>query len=146
MSLFKPDAPAPPNPIATSAAQTGTNVATGVANAFLNNVNQITPGGSLNYDPTGSYDWRDPVSGVNYTIPRFTATQLLSPTSQQIQENSTGAQINMSALANERSNALRQLLGSSINYGGAPAAGDPDRFFFGIPDPVLDIGGTGEQQ
>ena len=41
--MSKPDPPTPPNPIATAAAQTGTNVSTGVANAFLNNVNQNTP-------------------------------------------------------------------------------------------------------
>ena len=53
--MSKPDPPTPPNPYQTAAAQTGTNVSTGVANAFLNNVNQITPEGSLNYDVTGNY-------------------------------------------------------------------------------------------
>ena len=45
--VSKPDPPTPPNPYQTAAAQTGTNVSTGVANAFLNNVNQNTPEGSL---------------------------------------------------------------------------------------------------
>ena len=47
--MSKPDPPTPPNPYATAAAQTGTNVATGVANAYLNNVNQVTPQGNLTY-------------------------------------------------------------------------------------------------
>ena len=59
----------PPNPYQTAAAQTGTNVSTGVANAFLNNVNQNTPEGSLRYDVTGNYDWRDPSTGQTYSIP-----------------------------------------------------------------------------
>jgi len=36
VSFLFGDQPQPPNPIATAAAQTGTNVSTGVANAFLN--------------------------------------------------------------------------------------------------------------
>ena len=63
MGLFKPDPPTPPNPYQTAAAQTGTNVATGVANAFLNNVNQSNPQGSLNYDVSGTYSWQDPSTG-----------------------------------------------------------------------------------
>ena len=49
------DSPDPPNPFYTAAAQTGANVSTAVANANLNNVNQVTPQGSLNYANTGNY-------------------------------------------------------------------------------------------
>jgi len=42
-------APEPPDPKETSAAQTGTNVATAIANAVLQNPNQTTPWGSLTY-------------------------------------------------------------------------------------------------
>ena len=42
--------PAPPNPVDTARASTSTNVGTSIANAFLNNTNQITPDGSLRYD------------------------------------------------------------------------------------------------
>ena len=73
--MSKPDPPTPPNPYQTAAAQTGTNVSTGVANAFLNNVNQNTPQGSLSYDVTGNHDWSDPSTGQTYSIPRFTSTQ-----------------------------------------------------------------------
>ena len=84
--MSKPDPPTPPNPIATAAAQTGTNVSTAVANAFLNNVNQNTPDGSLSYDVTGNHAWTDPSTGQTYKIPTFTATQTLSPTGQQLKE------------------------------------------------------------
>lgn len=51
--MGKPKSPAPPDPKATAAAQTGTNVSTAVANAMLNNVDQITPDGSLTYRQRG---------------------------------------------------------------------------------------------
>lgn len=46
--------PEAPDPKETAAAQTSTNIGTAVANAHLNNVNQITPDGSLTYAQTGS--------------------------------------------------------------------------------------------
>ena len=53
--MGKPSAPEPPDPRETSAAQTGTSVATSLANAILQNPNQSTPYGSLTYDfGTGS--------------------------------------------------------------------------------------------
>ena len=77
--MGKPSAPTPPNPYATASAATSTNVATAIANANLGNVNQVTPQGNLDYSNTGNYDFTDPVSGANYSIPQFTATQTLSP-------------------------------------------------------------------
>ena len=81
--MSKPDAPTPPNPVATAAASTSTNVGTAVANAFLNNTNQITPEGELRYDPTGSYTWHDPYTGMDVNIPTFTATQLRRSSSRR---------------------------------------------------------------
>lgn len=53
--------------------------------AFLNNVNQVTPSGSLHYDVTGST--RDTYGNW---IPRFTATQKLSPELQKLYDQSLG--------------------------------------------------------
>lgn len=47
-----PSAPAPPNPVETSNAQTASNIATAQANAALNRVNQYTPWGNLEYTRT----------------------------------------------------------------------------------------------
>jgi len=125
--LSKPDPPQPPNPIETARASTSTNVATGVANAFLNNVNQVTPQGSLNYNATGNYGWTDPVTGQTYQIPTFTATQTLSPTQQAIQAQQEAAQMNMAGMANAQSGRVSGLLSSPFTPGGnAPAAGDPN--------------------
>ncbi len=56
MSWFTGSPPQPPNPIATGAAQTGTNIGTAIANANLNNTNQVTPQGGLTYDQTSTYN------------------------------------------------------------------------------------------
>lgn len=48
-----PSAPAAPDPVATAAAQTASNVETARKNAELNRVNQFTPQGSLTYSKVG---------------------------------------------------------------------------------------------
>jgi Chaperone of endosialidase len=122
--MGKPDAPTPPNPYQTAAAQTGTNVSTGVANAFLNNVNQNTPQGSLRYDVTGNYGWTDPSTGQTYQIPTFTSTQSLSPQQQAIQSQTDAAKMNLAGLANSQSSSISNLLNTAFTpVGGAPAPG-----------------------
>ena len=125
MGLFKPDPPQPPNPYATAAAQTGTNVGTGVANAFLNNVNQRTPQGDLSYDVTGNYNWTDPSTGHNYSIPRFTATQTQTPQAAAIEAQNNAAKLNLATMGNQQSARVGGLLSQPFNpTAGAPAGGD----------------------
>src|SRR6187402_2291310 len=114
------DAPTPPNPQAVAAAQTGTNVSTGVANSFLNNVNQISSQGELRYDPTGTYNFTDPATGTAYTLPRWTQTQILSPDQQNIFDLGEQSQTNLANLAVSQSGKLNTLLGSPIDTSGAP--------------------------
>jgi Chaperone of endosialidase len=121
----KPDAPTPPDPRQTSAASTSTNVGTAIANAVLGNVNQNTPTGSLQFDQTNQYSWTDPYTGSSYTIPQFTATQVLSPQQQAIQDQLFAAQFNMAGLGNQQSGALAQHLASPFDISGAPSFGDP---------------------
>jgi hypothetical protein len=122
--VSKPDAPTPPNPYATAAAQTGTNVSTAVANSFLNNMNQVTPTGNLNYDVTGNYNWTDPSTGSTYSIPRFTATQQLTDQGRAIQNQNLGAQYNLAGMSNAQSGRISGLLSQEMNLSGAPGAGN----------------------
>lgn len=108
--MGKPDAPTPPDPKETSAAQTGTNVATALANTFMGNVNQITPQGSLTYDQTGSYGFTDPYTGQTYDLPTFTATTELSPEAQAIQSKNMEAQQGLADVAADRAGFLRDYL------------------------------------
>jgi hypothetical protein len=123
--MGKPDPPTPPNPTATAAAQTGTNVSTGVANAFLNNVNQNTPEGSLNYDVTGNYSWTDPSTGSTYNIPRFTSTQSLSPQQQLLKDQNDATKLNLATMGNQQSQRVGGLLSQPFDpNAAAPSGGD----------------------
>ena len=113
--LSKPDPPTPPNPVATAAAQTGTNIATASANANLNNVNQVTPDGSLTYDQTSTYTYTDPATGQSYQVPRFTATQRLSGAQQGIHDTNVGTQQNLATLAKDQSGRLNGLLSAPVD-------------------------------
>jgi len=141
----KPDAPTPPDPNRTAAAGTATNVNTAVANAFLNNVNQVTPTGSLDYNQTGNYSWTDPTTNSTYTIPRFTATQTLSPTQQAIQGQTEGAQYNLAGMANAQSGRIAGLLGSEMDTSGAPTAGNAGNIT-GVPGATTDYASGGPIQ
>jgi hypothetical protein len=140
-----PSAPAAPNPVDTARASTSTNVATAITNAFLNNTNQNTPDGSLRYDQTNTYNWTDPYTGTNISIPQFTATTSLSPQQQAIQDQTNAAKFNLAGLANTQSDRLSKLLGSEIDLGNAPAAGDPSGIT-GIPQAATTFGDVGQQQ
>src|SRR6187551_1738065 len=119
-SCCQADAPTPPNPAATAAAQTGTNVSTAIANSMLNNTNQITPQGELRYDTTSNYNFTDPSTGSSYTIPRWTATQLLSPKQQVISDYGMDTQTNLARMGSQQSSMLGDLLGHPVDTSGAP--------------------------
>lgn len=142
--MGKPDAPQPPNPYQTAAAQTGTNVSTAVANSFLQNANQVTPNGNLNWDVTGSYNWTDPSTGQTYNIPRWTSTQTLSPAGQQLQGQNDATKLNLATMANQQSARVGNLLNTPFNpTTGAPMAGDASTISnIGDPRSGYDAGGN----
>lgn len=143
--MSKPDPPQPPDPRVTAGAQTGTNVSTALANAFLNNMNQVTPTGSLSFDPTSSYTFTDPTTGASYNIPRFTATQTLSPEQQTILNRTQAAQGNLAGLAADQSARISSLLSGPIDLSQAPPTGsiDPLR---NLPQALTSFADTGDQQ
>lgn len=105
------DAPPPPDPQETSAAQTGTSVSTAIANSMLGNVNQVGADGStLTYDTTGEYTFTDPYTGETYTIPTFTATQQLSDQAQQIYDAGQLADLNLAETARDQSAFLKDYM------------------------------------
>lgn len=130
--MGKSKAPKAPDPKETAAAQTGTNIGTAVANSYLNNVNQVTPDGSLSYSQTGSKNYYDPYTGKSYDIPQFTATQQLSQQQQAIKDQTDAAELNLGKLANSQSGRLNDLLGKPMDLNGAPAAGDASKL--GLPN------------
>lgn len=119
-------APPPPDPKETAAAQTGTNVATAIANAQLGNVNQVTPYGSLTYDQTGSYEFTDPSSGSTYNVPTFTATQTTGPGGQEVVDNNIATQQAISRIGRNQADRIESALSSPIGIGGLPARAQLD--------------------
>lgn len=124
-------APKAPDPKETSAAQTGTNVGTAIANSIMNNYNQVTPDGTLNFDQTGSYTYKDPYTGQSYTVPRFTATQVLSKAQQAIKDQGDGAELNLAKLANSQSGFLNDYLGKPWDADAASKATADNLFKLG---------------
>lgn len=114
--MGKGSAPEAPDPKETAAASTSTNVGTAISNAFLGNVNQVTPDGTLTYDQTDTYQWKDPYTGKTYDIPRFTATQTLSEQQQAIKDQTNGAQLNLAGLANQQSGFLQDYMSKPFEY------------------------------
>lgn len=91
MSKGSPSVPAAPDPTATAAAQTQSNLTTAEAQAALNNVNQVGPGGTVTYNQTGT--------GTG-GVPTYTETTALSPQGQQIY-NSEGQLVNAGLTAGQ---------------------------------------------
>ena len=73
--------PKPPDPYKTAAAQQGMNIDTAIAERTMDNTNQVTPYGNLSYTIAGY----DKIGGKK--VPRYVATQTLSPQEQNLQEN-----------------------------------------------------------
>ena len=131
MGFLFPDPPTPPNPILTAGAQTASNIGTAVTGSYLNNYNQQTPTGSLSYDVTGNYPFTDPLTGQVYNIPRWTATQSLTPAGQQLQNTNQQTSQNLANLGNYESQSLYDMLRDPSRslqaaYAGAPSAAPMD--------------------
>ena len=56
------------------------------------------------------------MSGKTYNIPKYTATQALSPQAQAIKDQTNGAQLNFATLANDQSGRLGSLMSQPFSY------------------------------
>ena len=110
--MCAPKAPTPPDPKETSAASTGTNVATAVANTMMGNASQYTPYGSSVSYQTGEYAFTDPYTGQTYNIPTFSNATTLSPGEQNVYDYDVEARGNLAGTAADQSAFLREYLGT----------------------------------
>jgi hypothetical protein len=113
--MGKPKPPEPTDPRITAAAQTNTSIDTANANSFLNNVNQITPYGSLIYKNTPQ--WITDSEGHKRLINRWTATQSLSGAQQRLLNTTQGAAQNYANLLASQSGKLGDILGKPFKLG-----------------------------
>lgn len=144
-------APSSPDPKETAAAQTGTNVATAIANGYLGNINQVTPDGNLTYSYGNMKTITDPTTGATYQVPTTTVTQTLSPQQQAIKDQEDKGNLNLATLWNNQSDKLNTLLKDPFSINGAPAAGNassltaPNYTQFGSgPQLQTSVGNTGD--
>jgi hypothetical protein len=122
--ISKPKAPKAPDPQATAAAQTGTNVSTAIANNAMGQINQVTPDGSLTYSNSGTHQWRDPGTGQMYNVPQYTATTTLSPEAQAIRDQTNAADLSLAKLAAEQSGRAGELLNQPMGLDSLPPGAD----------------------
>lgn len=113
--MCSPSAPAPPDPKETSAAQTGTNIGTAIANNTMGMVNQVTPDGTLTYSQTGTYKYKDPYTGKEYDLPTYTATTALSPQGTAIKTENDATKLNLATIGNNQSAFLKDYLSQPWN-------------------------------
>lgn len=106
--MGKPSAPRAPDPAATAAAQTQSNINTARVSNELNRVNQVGPNGSVNYSNNGD---------------RWTQTTTLSPNQQRLQTGQEQLGIGLNNLASSQIGRVQDILGTNFtprrfNYNG----------------------------
>jgi hypothetical protein len=102
--------PPPTPPKETSAAQTGANISTAIANNFMSNANLIGADGSTQMtNQTGTYQFTDPYTGQSYDIPTFTRTESLSPIRKETLDLNNEAYRNLATVGR---NTSQQLIGN----------------------------------
>lgn len=116
-------APKPTDPKATSAATTGTNVSTAIANAYLTNMNESGPDGTKTFDQTGMTSITDPYTGKTYQIPRFSVTTTLSDQQKAIKGQQDAASLNLATLGKDLSGTLGQQLTGNFSLGNEETEG-----------------------
>ncbi|MEQ1519717.1 MAG: tail fiber domain-containing protein [Aestuariivirga sp.] len=107
--------PKAPNPRDTSAAQTGTNVATAVANTYAQNGN-ITTGDGTRTTTFREQDIYDPYTKETYkgVIPDVVET--LSPAQQAIKDQQDQASLGLSTLANKQTGRISEYMDTPFSY------------------------------
>ena len=119
--MKSPSPPQAPDPIATSKAQTTSNVQTAQANTALSNANEIGPTGSVNYKVTGYQQVGD------QKIPTYTKTTALSPQQQKLYDQQTGLGSQMNTMAKNQLTRLDGSLSKPITLDGLPSMPKYDR-------------------
>lgn len=116
--MGKPTPSPPPatDPSKVAQAQGQANAETAITQAYLNNVNQKTPYGDLNYNVTGNAN----VGGRD--VPIFTAGQTLTPAGQKLLDTNMATTQNTADLARQYSSRIGDATAKPFNYDGLPAA------------------------
>lgn len=97
---------APPDPVATAAAQTASNKATAITQSELNSFDQVSPDGTKSYAQTGTY-----ADGT----PKFTQTVSLSAPEQAIYNTNESTKQNLADIGQTQSAKIGDLLNTPFS-------------------------------
>lgn len=106
--------PSYPDPMQTAQAQAGLNQSTATTQQLLNQTNQVTPTGTLNYEQTGTTGFYDS-NGRWVSVPQFTATTKLTPQQQAIFDTNQQTQQNIAGIGRDQSARIGDLLGTPLD-------------------------------
>lgn len=109
-----PSPPPQPDPVATAKTQGEMNTNTAITSQLLNQTNQVTPYGTLTYEQNGTNSFVG-ADGKTYSVPKFTATQTLSPTEQALLDLSNKTRTNLGQIGVDQSAKIGSLLGTNVN-------------------------------
>lgn len=112
--MKSPSPPPAPDPKITSQTQTASNVATATTQARLNATDQITPYGNLTYSVLDYQDVPDGLGGTN-RVPRYQATQTLSPSQQALFDIGNQTELGMATIARDQTGRIGDLLATPVN-------------------------------
>lgn len=116
--MGKPSAPTPPDPVATAAAQTGTNISTAIANNAMGMVNQQGPWGTQTNEIRGWQDVYDPTTEQSYRVPQYVTKTTLNQKDQQALSNTRDAKVDLSKTAADQAGFLKNYLGHKVQAPG----------------------------
>lgn len=97
-------------------AQTQSNVSTALAQNLLNQTNQKTPYGALNYKQTGTSSYYDPSLKRNVTIPQYTAETTLTPEQQGLLQQEQQFDKMYNDIALRQTGAIGEHLAQPFDY------------------------------
>jgi hypothetical protein len=113
MGKKSPSAPPPPDPVATAKAQGAINKETAIAQAQINQVNQQTPYGSIEWSQRGT---------TSEGTPQYSALQTFSPSQQILFDLTNQAGEKYGQTANAQLDAVRAKLANPFDLSGLGAA------------------------
>lgn len=114
-----PKPPPPPDPYATSAADQAGHVGTAIAQTALNNADEESPFGTVDYEITGNQTVKD-AQGKDIDVPTYTRKITLSEAEQQKYDLENQVALQAGDIATNQLDLLNDTLSSPINYDDLP--------------------------
>ena len=119
-------APQSPDPAAVAAAQGSADVQTAIAQARLNQVNEITPFGNATYSTTGQNFTVKDAEGKDITVPMFQRQVTLSPQEQEVYDLQNALTAQGYTIGGNQIGRIGEALGQDLDFSGLPQAPTAD--------------------